>query len=237
MYTSGPYADPNYLQMAIGAYLTPSASGYKCVDPYFLSQGNQHYELLMEAVTIIKFLKINLNEIINFDVRIRSFRTKTHRTTFSRSFFRLPRQRMPCPWDTRNRNGYERSETLPPPKGSNRFQRPSADRLGKALWGPKVHIVEFFLSIWLILVPLNRYLSTPERVELASALGLSETQVKTWFQVRQIKSMLKNLKKENFRQNRRMKHKKQLRRKDAVGATNGQGKLDSSFLLDEIIWQ
>jgi Homeodomain len=29
-----------------------------------------------------------------------------------------------------------------------------------------------------------RYLSTPERVELASALGLSETQVKTWFQVR-----------------------------------------------------
>lgn len=39
MYTTGPYADPNYLQMAIGAYLTPSATGYKCVDPYFLSQG------------------------------------------------------------------------------------------------------------------------------------------------------------------------------------------------------
>lgn len=35
----GPYADPGYLQMALGAYLTPSSSGYKSVDPYFLSQG------------------------------------------------------------------------------------------------------------------------------------------------------------------------------------------------------
>lgn len=39
IYPTNPYGDPTYLQMALGAYLTPSANGYKSVDPYFLAPG------------------------------------------------------------------------------------------------------------------------------------------------------------------------------------------------------
>lgn len=41
MYSNSPYGD-GYLQMALGAYLTPT-TGYKSVDPYFLSQGTLDY--------------------------------------------------------------------------------------------------------------------------------------------------------------------------------------------------
>lgn len=43
---SNPYSDPGYLQMALGAYLTPSSSVYKSVDPYFLSQGERIYDVM-----------------------------------------------------------------------------------------------------------------------------------------------------------------------------------------------
>lgn len=62
MYATNPYGDSTgYLQMALGAYLGPTAAGaYKSVDPYFLSQG----KVFRCAFTFYIFCKLNCVRMI-----------------------------------------------------------------------------------------------------------------------------------------------------------------------------
>lgn len=63
------YSDTGYLQMALGAYLTPSTSGYKSVDPYFLSQGNA-FRWHTKKITVVQSKPYTSDRCIKYSFTI-----------------------------------------------------------------------------------------------------------------------------------------------------------------------